>query len=94
MNSSLDGFGVRADSRTRRVLNARPSVRDCADALDDSDALAELLDEGSEHAGRLLTRRAVENRDLRELQRLADAGSTDAETELERFLREGRQPNS
>lgn len=51
----------------------------------------ELLDEGSEYAGLLLTRRAVQNRDPRELQRLGDAGSSDAELELERLLAKGHQ---
>ena len=50
-----------------------------------SEELSELLDEGSEHAGELLTRRAVAAHDL-QLQRLADAGSEDAEQALNRLL--------
>ncbi|MCG3756430.1 MULTISPECIES: hypothetical protein [unclassified Amycolatopsis] len=64
-----------------------------ADLADRRGDLAEPLDEGNEHAGRLLTRRAVANRDLRELQRLSDAGSSEAETELERLLSPGREGN-
>jgi hypothetical protein len=45
-----------------------------------------LLDGGSEHAGRLLTARAVAAGDLLELQRLWDAGSETAGAELKRLL--------
>jgi hypothetical protein len=44
------------------------------------------LDEGCERAGHLLTRRAVAEGDLRELQRLSDAGADEASEELRRFL--------
>jgi hypothetical protein len=49
--------------------------------------LSELLDEGCERAGALLTRRAVAAGDLLELQRIADAGHEPAGDELERLLR-------
>ncbi|WP_020392365.1 hypothetical protein [Kribbella catacumbae] len=38
------------------------------------------------HAGELLTRRAATTRDLRELQRISDAGYDEAEDVLNRLL--------
>ncbi|MFI6321459.1 hypothetical protein ACIBG8_28245 [Nonomuraea sp. NPDC050556] len=75
----------------------RQTLRDLADegnetALDrladlaDAEELSELLDEGSMRAGFLLTQRAVAARDLRELQRIADAGYEPASLELEKLL--------
>lgn len=48
--------------------------------------MSELLDEGSMRAGFLLTRRAAATGDLRELQRISDAGYDDAGSELHRLL--------
>ena len=50
------------------------------------DAPHDLPYEGSSRAGQLLTRRAVREGDLRELQRLADTGYDKAEVELNRLL--------
>ena len=49
--------------------------------------LSELLDEGSMRAGFLLTQRAASTGDLRELQRIADAGYDEAGDELNRLLK-------
>ncbi|MGW7412928.1 hypothetical protein [Streptomyces sp. NPDC054863] len=48
--------------------------------------MSELLDEGCMHAGFLLTRRATAAGDLRELQRISDAGYEEAGDELARLL--------
>lgn len=61
-------------------------LADLADERGDLDDLHELLDEGCVRAGQLLTRRAVATKDLRWLQRLSDAGSDEAGTELDRLL--------
>lgn len=63
-------------------------LADLADAADDAAELSDLLDEGCMHAGLLLTRRAVAAGDLRELQRISDAGYDEAEDELNRLLQE------
>jgi hypothetical protein len=65
-----------------------------ADARGDLEELSDLLDEGSEHAGELLTRRAVDAHDLLELQRLADAGCDEAGHELDRLLSEPVTPEA
>jgi hypothetical protein len=57
-----------------------------ADAAGDPRELSELLDEGSMHAGLLLTRRAAATGDLRELQRISDAGYDEADNELDLLL--------
>lgn len=57
-----------------------------ADARGDMEELNELLDNRSERAGRLLTRRAVAARNLRELQRLSEAGAEEAGEEIGRLL--------
>lgn len=82
------------DEDTLRALadegneTALDRLADLLAARGDWAGLSELLDEGSLHAGRLLTHRAVGLRDLRELQRLSDAGSDDAGIELDRLLGE------
>ncbi|WP_232791529.1 MULTISPECIES: hypothetical protein [Amycolatopsis] len=83
------GQGGKHDDGTLRALADEGDETALERLADTRGDLAELLDEGSEHAGRLLTSRAVANRDLRELRRLSDAGSGEAETELERLLRAG-----
>ncbi|MEV8060600.1 hypothetical protein [Streptomyces antimycoticus] len=60
-------------------------LADLANAVD-LDELSELLDEGSMRAGFLLTRRAATTGDLRELQRISDAGYEEAGNELNRLL--------
>jgi hypothetical protein len=71
-------------------------LADLADERGDHHELSDLLDEGSMHAGQLLTRRAVAAGDLIELQRIADAGYEHAATELDRLLAgpgsEGHEP--
>ncbi|GAA3362042.1 hypothetical protein GCM10017744_051170 [Streptomyces antimycoticus] len=62
-------------------------LADLAEAADDLGELSELLDEGSMHAGFLLTRRAAAAGAVRELQRIADAGYDEAGNELDRLLR-------
>ncbi|MEU2669799.1 hypothetical protein ABZ622_13170 [Streptomyces sp. NPDC007164] len=62
-------------------------LADLADAAGDYAELNELLDEGSRHAGFLLTRRAASTCDLRELQRITDAGYDEAGNELDRLLK-------
>lgn len=80
------------DRETLRALadegneTAMDRLADLADARGDVDELSELLDEGCIHAGRLLTRRAVAERDLIGLQRISDAGYDKAGEELERLL--------
>ncbi|MFH8409678.1 hypothetical protein ACH4FX_33590 [Streptomyces sp. NPDC018019] len=53
----------------------------------DREPLRELLDEGAMQAGFLLTRRAAMTGDLRELQRISDAGYDEAGKELDRLLK-------
>ena len=67
-------------------------LADLADERGDVDELSELLDEGCTRAGTLLTRRAVGDRDLLQLQRLSDAGSEDAGRELDRLLGASPEP--
>jgi len=74
-----------ADDGNERALDR---LADLLDADGDLDALGELLDEGSDRAGLLLTRRAVAAADLLELQRIADAGYGPATRELDRLLAE------
>lgn len=66
---------------------AQDRLADLADAAGDLDELSGLLDEGCMHAGRLLTGRAIAAHDLRELQRISDAGYEAAGVELNRLLR-------
>jgi hypothetical protein len=61
-------------------------LADLADAAGDVGELSELLYEGSMHAGFLLTRRAVMAVDVRELQRISDAGYDEAGSEVDRLL--------
>ncbi|MFB0631120.1 hypothetical protein [Streptomyces sp. AB3(2024)] len=63
----------------------RETLRELADAGNET-ALDQLLDEGSRHAGLLLTRRAAAAGDLCELQRISDAGYEEAGTELDQLL--------
>src|SRR5215213_3276522 len=64
-----DTLRARADEGDR----ALDRLADLADARDDLAELSDLLDEGCEYAGKLLTRRAVAAQDLRAMQRLSDA---------------------
>lgn len=70
---------------------ARDHLAGPAEAGDGPDGPPDLTDEGSGHAGRLPTRRAVERRDLRELQRPRAAGLGGIGADLERLLGEGKQ---
>ena len=72
--------------RRRQRTRVWDRLADLADARGDLDELHELLDEGSDHAGELLTNRAVAAGDLLELQRLSGAGSDDGSGELDRLL--------
>jgi hypothetical protein len=89
--------GATPDRETLRALAdegneaALDRLADLADERGDIDELADLLDEGSMHAGQLLTRRAVAAGQLIELQRIADAGYEPAAAELDRLLT-GRGP--
>ena len=84
---------VTPDRETLRALAdegneaALDRLADLADERGDVDELGDLLDEGSMHAGRLLTRRAVAAGHLLELQRIADAGYEPAAAELDRLLK-------
>ena len=92
-NMKLDRDTLRAlaDERNEKALDR---LADLADAGSDLAELIDLLEEGSEHAGRLLTRRAVKAHDVIELQRLSDAGSEEAGTELDRILADPSSPNA
>ncbi|MET9877378.1 hypothetical protein ABZZ36_22485 [Actinacidiphila glaucinigra] len=85
VNTNFDRETLRelADAGNETALDR---LADLADAAGDTEGLGELLDEGCLHAGLLLTRRAVAAADLRALQRIADAGYEEAETELSRLL--------
>ena len=72
-----------ADEGNEKALDR---LADLADERGDVEELGDLLDEGSMHAGWLLTRRAVAAGDLLELQRIADAGYEQAAAELDRLL--------
>ena len=84
-NPTFDRETLRAlaDEGNEKALDR---LADLADERGDTAELNELLDEGCMWAGQLLTRRAVAAVDLRELQRLSDAGSDDAANELDRLL--------
>ncbi|MEU7729982.1 hypothetical protein AB0B78_32870 [Streptomyces sp. NPDC040724] len=84
MNGDRETLRELADAGNEAALDR---LADLADAEDEVDLLSELLDEGSLHAGFLLTRRAVAAGDLRELQRISDAGYDEAGNELDRLLR-------
>lgn len=77
---------TKIDRQTLREL-ADEGNETALDRLADLGELSELLDEGSMHAGFLLTRRAVATGDLRELQRISDAGYDEAGNELGRLLK-------
>jgi hypothetical protein len=62
-------------------------LADLADEAGDLAELGELLEEGSPRAGFLLTRPAVATGDLREPQRISDAGHEEAADALERLLK-------
>jgi hypothetical protein len=93
-SSVQDGFMEHEgfDRQTLRELadggneQALDRLAELADQRDDVDELSELLDEGSMHAGLLLARRAVTARNVRELQRIADAGYEPARRELDGLL--------
>jgi len=72
-----------ADEGNEKALDR---LADLADAADDVGELHELLDEGSAHAGYLLTQRAVRAGDLLWLQRISDAGYDPAAGALDRLL--------
>ncbi|MFJ6465154.1 hypothetical protein ACIQM0_29695 [Streptomyces sp. NPDC091387] len=84
-NTNIDRDTLRelADQGNETALDR---LADLADAAGEVGELSELLDEGSTRAGLLLTRRAASARDLRELQRIADAGYDGAADELNRLL--------
>ena len=83
-------MGVDLDRETLRALadegneKALDRLADLADVRGDLEELSDLLDEGSEHAGDLLTRRAVDAHDL-----LDEAGR-----ELDRLLSEPATPEA
>ena len=84
-NTNIDRETLRelADAGNETALDR---LADLVDAADDVGGLSELLDEGSMRAGLLLTRRAAAAGDLRELQRISDAGYDEAGNELNLLL--------
>ncbi|AGP56331.1 hypothetical protein [Streptomyces rapamycinicus] len=85
MNVDRETLRELADAGNETALDR---LADLADTVGDIQELSELLDEGCMHAGYLLTRRAAAACDLRELQRISDAGYEEAEKELSRLLNE------
>ena len=83
MNVDRETLRALADAGNEKALDR---LADLADERCDVDELAELLDEGSERAGLLLTRRAVASGDLLWLQRISDAGYDEAGNEIDRLL--------
>lgn len=67
-------------------------LADLTDRHGDIEGLHELLDEGCRRAGEHLTRRAAARGDLRELQRISDAGYEGADREIARLLAGGMRP--
>jgi hypothetical protein len=89
VNLDRDTLRALAEAGNEKALDR---LADLADVRDDRDELNDLLDEGCARAGQLLMRRAVAAGDLRELQRLSDAGYDEAGTQLDRFLADPEGP--
>lgn len=87
MRTNFDRETLRAlaDEGNEKALDR---LADLADERGDLDELSELLDEGSGVRRRTADPAGGGAQDLRELQRLSDAGSDEAGVELDRLLSE------